>query len=93
MSTMEKEAILQKCRNTFVPHCVNAKLCYCTQVKPCMTMILTEITEINDIIMLLAVTTGLEITAGQRTMSRLIEELTSQLFVLPVMLTGQNRSY
>ena len=56
-------------------------------------MILTEITEINDIIMLLAVTTGLEITAGQRTMSRLIEELTSQLFVLPVILTGQNRSY
>ena len=59
MSIMEKEAILQKCLNTFVPHCLNAKLCYCTQVKPCMTMILTEITGINDIhvIMLLAVTT------------------------------------
>ena len=36
---------------------------------------------------------GLEITAGQRTMSGLIGELTSQLFVLPVMLTGHNRSY
>ena len=36
---------------------------------------------------------GLEITVGQRTMSRLIGELTSQLFVLPVMLTGHNRSY
>ena len=31
---------------------------------------------------------GLEITAGQRTMSRLIGELTGQPFVLPVMLTG-----
>ena len=39
------------------------------------------------------VVTGLEITAGQRTMSGLIGELTSQLFVLPVMLTGHNRSY
>ena len=39
------------------------------------------------------VTPGLEITAGQRTMSGLIGELTSQLFVLPVMLTGHNRSY
>ena len=39
------------------------------------------------------VKTGLEITAGQRTMSGLIGELTSQLFVLPVMLTGHNRSY
>ena len=57
MSTTEKEATLQKCLNTFVPHCLNAKLCYCTQVKPCMTMILTEITGINDLIMLLAVTT------------------------------------
>ena len=36
---------------------------------------------------------GLEITAGQRTMSGLIGELTSQLFVLPVMLTGHNRLY
>ena len=36
---------------------------------------------------------GLEITAGQRTMSGLIGELTSQLFVLPVMLTGHNLSY
>ena len=43
MSTMEKEAISQKCLNTFVPHCLNAKLCNCTQVKPCMTMMLTEI--------------------------------------------------
>ena len=57
MSTMEKEAILQKCLNTFIPHSVNAKLCYCRQVKPCMTMILAEITGINDIIMLLVVTT------------------------------------
>ena len=31
---------------------------------------------------------GLEITAGQRTMSGLIWELTGQPFVLPVMLTG-----
>ena len=36
------------------------------------------------------VMTGLEITAGQRTMSRLIVDLTGQTFVLPVMLTGQN---
>ena len=63
MFTMEKEAILQKCLNTFVPHCLNAKLCYCTQVKPCMMMLLTKIIGINDIIanniiiMLLAVTT------------------------------------
>ena len=34
--------------------------------------------------------TGLEITAGQRTMSRLIVDLTCQTFVLPIMLTGQN---
>ena len=34
--------------------------------------------------------TGLEITAGQQTMSGLIVDLTSQTFVLPVMLTGQN---
>ena len=33
---------------------------------------------------------GLEITAGQRTMSGLIGDLTGQTFVLPVMLTGQN---
>ena len=32
--------------------------------------------------------TGFEITAGQRTMSELIWELTGQPFVLPVMLTG-----
>ena len=31
---------------------------------------------------------GVEITAGQWTMSRLIGELTGQPFVLPVMLTG-----
>ena len=36
------------------------------------------------------VMTGLEITAGQRTMSGLIVDLTGQTFVLPVMLTGQN---
>ena len=34
--------------------------------------------------------TRLEITAGQRTMSGLIVDLTGQTFVLPVMLTGQN---
>ena len=34
--------------------------------------------------------TGLEITAGQQTMSGLIVYLTAQTFVLPVMLTGQN---
>ena len=33
---------------------------------------------------------GLKITAGQRTMSGLIEALTGQTFDLPVMLTGQN---
>ena len=33
---------------------------------------------------------GLEVTAGQRTMSGLIVDLTGQIFVLPVMLTGQN---
>ena len=38
--------------NTFVPHCLYAKLCYCTQVKPCMTMILTGITGINDLIVI-----------------------------------------
>ena len=55
ISTMQKGAILQKCVNTFVPHCLNAKLCYCTQVQPCMTLILTEIKRINDMIMLLVV--------------------------------------
>ena len=35
--------------------CLNAKLCYCTQVEPCITLILTEIKGINDIIMLLVV--------------------------------------
>ena len=33
---------------------------------------------------------GLEITAGQRTMSGQIVDLTGQTFVLPVTLTGQN---
>ena len=33
---------------------------------------------------------GLKITAGQRTMSGLIEALTGQTFDLSVMLTGQN---
>ena len=37
--------------------------------------------------------TGLEITAGQRTMSGMIGELTGQPFVLPVMLTGHIPSY
>ena len=35
-------------------------------------------------------TAGLEITAGQRTISGLIVDLTGQTFVLPVMLTSQN---
>ena len=34
---------------------LNAKLCYCTQVDPCITLILTEIKGINDIIVLLVV--------------------------------------
>ena len=34
---------------------------------------------------------GYEITAGQRTMSGLIAELTGQPFILPVMLTGHMR--
>ena len=55
ISTIQKGAILRKCVNTFVPHCLNAKLCYCTQVEPCMTLILTVIKEIKDIIMLLVV--------------------------------------
>ena len=38
----------------------------------------------------LKATTGLEIGAGQRTMSGLIVDLTGQTFVLPVVLTGQN---
>jgi len=33
---------------------------------------------------------GLEIMAGQRTMSGLFVDLSGQTFVLPVMLTGQN---
>ena len=52
---MQKGAILWKCVKTFVPHCLNAKLCYCTQVETCMTLILTEIKGINGIIMLLVV--------------------------------------
>ena len=55
MSTMQKGAILPKCLNTFVPHCLNAKLWYCTQVEQCMTMIWPEFEGINDIIMLLVV--------------------------------------
>ena len=35
--------------------CLNAKLCYCTQVELRMTLILTEIKGINDIITLLVV--------------------------------------
>ena len=38
----------------------------------------------------LCVNSGLEITAGQRTMSGLIADLTGQTFFLPVILTGQN---
>ena len=63
ISTMQKGAILQKCVNTFVPHCLNAKLYYCTQVELCMTMILTEIKAINDTIMLLVV--GLTLTSSR----------------------------
>ena len=37
-------------------------------------------------------TTRLEITAGQRTMSGMIGELTGQPFVLPVMFTGRIQS-
>ena len=55
VSTMQNGAILRKCLNTFVPHCLNAKLCFCTQLEHCMTMILTEIKGTNDIIMLLVV--------------------------------------
>ena len=57
---MQKGVILRKCVNTFVPHCLYAKLCYCTQVELCMTLILTEIKGINDIMMLLVV--GLTLT-------------------------------
>ena len=55
ISTMQKGAILRKCVNNFVPHCLNATLCYCTQVEPRMTLILAEIKGINYIIMLLVV--------------------------------------
>ena len=41
----------------------------------------------------LSLETGLAIMAGQWTMSGLIGELTSQPFVLPVMLTSHIRSY
>ena len=47
---MQKGAILWKCVNTFVPYCLNPKLCYCTQVEPCMTLILTEIKHHNYVI-------------------------------------------
>ena len=40
-----------------------------------------------------SILTGLEITAGQRTMSVMIGELTGQPFVLPVMLTGHIQSH
>ena len=55
MPTMQKGAILQKCLNTFVPHCLKAKVCYCTRVGHCITMIRTEIKGINDLIMVLVV--------------------------------------
>ena len=53
MSTMKNGAILQKCVNTFVPHCLNAKLCYCRHVEHCVTMTLTEIKAIKVIFKLL----------------------------------------
>ena len=40
--------------------------------------------------MIIIANAGLEITAGQRTMSGLIVDLTGQTFVLLVILTGQN---
>ena len=43
MSTLKNGVILQKCVNTFVPHCLNAILCYCRHVEHCVTMKLTEI--------------------------------------------------
>ena len=49
-------------------------------------------TGINRIIINLLSMSGLKITAGQRTMSGLIEALTGQTFDFPVMLTGQNRT-
>ena len=55
ISTVQKGGILRECVDTFVPDCLNAKLCYCTQVDPCITLILTEIKGIDDIIMLLVV--------------------------------------
>ena len=39
----------------------------------------------------LSYTSGLEITAGQRTMSGLIGELTGQPFIWPVMLTSHSQ--
>ena len=45
---------------------------------------------IGQMNLLVIAKTGLEITAGQRTMSGLIVDLTGQTFVLPVMLTGQS---
>ena len=41
-------AILQKRVDIFFPHCLNAKLCFCTHVEHCMRIILTEIKGIND---------------------------------------------
>ena len=55
MPPMQKGTILRKCLDTFAPHCLNAKLCYCTRVGHCITMIIIEIKGINDLIMLLVV--------------------------------------
>ena len=41
-------AILQKRVDIFFPHCLNAKLCFCTHVERCMRIILTEIKGMND---------------------------------------------
>ena len=60
MSTMKKGSILQKCVNTFVPHCLKAKLCYCRHVEHCVTMKLSEIKAIRVIFKLLLV--GVKLT-------------------------------
>ena len=57
---MKNGAILQKCANSFVPHCLKAKLCYCTHVEHCVTMKLSEIKAIRVIFKLLLV--GVKLT-------------------------------
>ena len=55
ISTMQKGAVLRECVNT-CPSLAECKIVLLrTQVEPCMTLILTEIKGINDIIMLLVV--------------------------------------